>query len=277
MPLTLFILAVAAALLSGLIGWLAVHFMVRSRNQASFWRQRRRAGRRAYNLSLLAALLLGCSLVFCLASWVSTMIPDDNKEDSVPPVVSVPTATPSYTPTTTASPAPSITPAILIPVTFTPTVTSVPNTVAPSQVIPSVMPVTPTLILPTLPATPMPTVAAASEIVYAELRLVAVDDAISDTWQVVEPDSTFPEGVQRLYFYFSYEQITTGTELQKTLLRNGETLMDRTDSWGVGESSGETFFFFGQDEGFMPGNYEFRITQSDQVLVSTLFTIEPAQ
>ncbi|MBZ0309126.1 MAG: hypothetical protein K8I82_23885, partial [Anaerolineae bacterium] len=139
----------------------------------------------------------------------------------------------------------------------------------------------PTQNTPTLPAattaapiislTPTPQI-----ITYAEIRLESMAEMISDDWQPVNPAATFIEGVQRLYFYFSYEDVSSRTVLQKTLLRDGEILMQRTDSWGITAPEGETFFFFGQEEGFESGNYEFRITQGERVLVSTQFTVEPA-
>ncbi len=294
MTLTFFVLAVAAVVLAVLTGWLAVRFMIRSRNQASYWRQRRRAGRRAYHLSLLAALFLGCSLVFCLASWVSTMT-EGEEEETIVGVV--PSAT-VIQPATATLFIPSATPVILIPVTFTPTatftdtetataspepeVTSTPSETqianTPTLVVEMVISPTATEIIPaaTTAAPVILSTSTAQPITYAEIRLDSVSETISDDWQPVHPAATFTEGIQRLYFYFSYEDVSSRTVLQKTLLRDGQILMQHTDAWGVTAPEGETFFFFGQEEGFAPGNYEFRITQGERVLVSTLFTIEPA-
>lgn len=287
-PLTLlfFIVAAIAALVGIIGGWLTFTFMIRSRHQASHWRQRRRAGRRTLNMSLVTGLALSCSGVMCIAAVVSTLVENFGREAEafvfptptpsptvdIPPGITINTPDPYATPEVTDIP----TDTKVFP-TFVPSQTTTLE-VAPSADLTQVEAATVEITssptgAPSATATGMATEVAVVS-TRATLRLTALDDSISDTWEQVAPKTTFPVGLQRLYIYFSYADVLPDELIQKTLLRDGEVLMQQTSVWGMTPSTGETFFFFGMQAGFPAGTYEIRLTIGDALLASSTFVIQ---
>lgn len=281
LTLWLAIATIVTALLSIALGWVMLSYIVRSRNQASHWRNRRRAGRQTLNLGIVTGLFLTCSVALCVSSLLSAAMEADADEPeaftfptSVPsPTIVVPPGIDLSTPDPFATPEVkdvlSETPIVAV-TTFeaiaSPSVTfSGENTLPPSLAVESV---------PTYTITPAPTeISLLTSTTF--IRVNALDTAIGDDWRAVAPATTFEEGVKRIYLYFEYADVAPGEVWERTLLRDGVVMMQQTDKWGVTEPAGETFFFFGQQEGFSAGNYEIRVTQNGVVLASMLFVVEP--
>ena len=53
-----------------------------------------------------------------------------------------------------------------------------------------------------------------------------------------------------------------GVLWKRTLYRDGELIDSSSYLWGL-ETEGNTYFFFGNDDGFQPGSYEIRVFIGD--------------
>jgi hypothetical protein len=157
----------------------------------------------------------------------------------------IPTETSTSTSTSTSTPTPTE--------TLTPTIT-----IAPTET-----PITPTA-TPTL--TPFPTalsqitpaVARANPNENSNLTITGIATAVDIDLNPVETQDTFQTGFRRLYFFIDFEGMNTGVLWRWALYRESEFVDGQPLLWGV-PSEGETFFFIGDDMGFIPGAYEMRL------------------
>ena len=70
-------------------------------------------------------------------------------------------------------------------------------------------------------------------------------------------------------------QVITGPRDDKG--KRGEVIRQRSQMWGITDAAGESFFFFGDARGFVPGNYEIRLTigPDERAVSSARFTVVP--
>jgi hypothetical protein len=240
-----------------ILGLLAVAYFRRSRTEA-FWRFRRQAGQRGFRTSLAALFFIGVSLALCITTVTIDYV--ETRDTSSDLALASPTA--SLSPTPDSSPSP-----IVIIVTATP-LQGLPNTNTTLGPTPSVEP-SPTLAQPS----PTPTINATPG---ASVVIQALDDVISDALQPIQPAQNFPGGVMRLYAFFVYDNMQPGDIWHQRLFRDGQLLQERTQRWGLTNRDGQAFFFFGDSDGFAPGDYEIRLSYGpeDILLASSAFTIQ---
>lgn len=166
----------------------------------------------------------------------------------------VPTATPQPTDTPTATatetPTPTETPTLTLTATDTPT---------PTPTVDSVLQLIP-------PATGIPARPNAS------VQITAADTAISANNAPVEPTTTFEQGIRRIYLFVSFRNMDSGVAWSRVLYRNDQPVQGQAYLWSQGET-GSSFFFFGNDDGYPPGDYEVRLYLGDEEVNRFEFTI----
>jgi len=241
---------------------IALRLFRRSRTHA-FWRQRRQAGQRGWQVSVLSFLLFVASAVSCGITGFSFLLADD-ETPTVPGtfLAAQPSPTASLTEEVTPSSDADKTATGLalqaVPATATQSVPTLPpNTVV---VVVTTTPVsTPTAtILPTFTPIVPPIVSTVTALPDAALRITALDDSISSDLKPLNPRQEFAAGTTRLYLFVEYRSMTTGAVWRRELWRENTLIEENTYLWGL-ESTGSSYFFFGDDNGFSPGRYEIRL------------------
>lgn len=261
----------------------SARFFRRSRTD-TYWRRRRDAGQRGLRAFVLAFVLLVASGVTCLLTVLVALIDDKNGVDSTPTaIVELATNTPAPTDSITDTPqavATDIPPETVPPTlgdqpTPTPADTATPVVVvvtATPEITPSVTP------FPTF--TPLATLDKTTRVTPrpgASITITALDDRISDTLSPVNPRAAFIAGTRRIYYFVTFRNMSEGVQWTRQLYKD-KTLIDETSyAWGL-ESNGTTFFFFGSNKGFEPGQYEIRLFVGDstEAISTSTFMILPA-
>lgn len=261
----------------------SAHFFRRSRTD-TYWRRRRDAGQRGLRVFVIAFVLMIASGVTCLFTVLAALIDGNNGADSTPTAVAelvtntpMPTDIMPDTPQEVATDASTDTPPPTIEnqPTPTPADTATPVVVvvtATPEITPSVTPFptfTPLATLDkTIRVTPRP---------GASLTITALDDRISDTLSPVNPRAAFITGTRRIYYFVTFRNMSEGVQWTRQLYKD-KTLIDETSYvWGL-ESNGTSFFFFGSNKGFEPGEYEIRLFVGDstEAISASTFMILPA-
>lgn len=182
-----------------------------------------------------------------------------------PTITATATATASVMPTETALPTDTAT----LTATPTATLTSTP---------------TPTLTLtPSLTWTPSPTVEIALNLTPpgagiparagAAIEITAAGESVSSAGQPPEPRLSFPAGIKRVYLFIAYQRMRDGSAWSRVLYRNGEPVQGQAYLWSQGEA-GQSYFFFGNEAGYPPGEYEARVYVGADEVSRFGFTIE---
>lgn len=164
----------------------------------------------------------------------------------------VPTLTDTAAPTRT--PTPTLTPTI----TDTPTLTATPT--ATYEAVLNLLP--PPALVTARPG--------------ALVEVAAADDAISANQTPLQPRSVFVAGVDRLYFFIIYRDMTDGAAWSRVLYRDGVPIQGQAYLWSLG-AEGASFFFFGSADGYAPGSYEVRMFLGEREISRFPFTVEAAQ
>lgn len=237
-----------------------------------YWRARRNAGQRGGRLFLASvglfiltvALAVYSGLAGIAYTQINLLLAND---PSGLKGVSLPTATDPSDPTRT--PTATITP---VPPTWTPsaTATSSPTASATPSGTPSKTATpTPTITqTPTITWTPTATFEVVLSLTpVSSTREPRQDAAINLTTAAagVNPDGTprdpgnvFPPGSTRIFFFFNYSQMDNGLAWSRILYREGVPVQGQSYQWSMGES-GSAYFFFGDQNGYPPGQYEVRL------------------
>jgi hypothetical protein len=111
--------------------------------------------------------------------------------------------------------------------------------------------------------TPPPVIASVTPRANAQIVILELDDQISDTYLPINPHRVFNSDTTRIYLFVRYSAMTEGVLWQRNLYRDGELVDENIDLWKLGDE-GETFFFFGDSNGFLPGEYEIRLFIGDR-------------
>lgn len=241
---------------------------LRRARRGRYWRLRRQAGQRGGQLFLVSVTLFGLAAVIAFFSGFAAIA-----LGSVFPSPT-PTLTPSITPRIATPNVEGTVQAILIAtaqqegvtqtalarMTATPTLTLSPTFTVTAT---ATSPPTPTITLtPTatfdlvLHFTPPPSTVQSRP--DAAIGIVSASAEISPDQQPTAASETFPAGVQRIYFFIAYQNMDDGLTWSRVLYREGVPVQGGAYHWGLGEA-GQSFFFFGREDGYAPGNYEVRV------------------
>jgi hypothetical protein len=169
---------------------------------------------------------------------------------TVPTVTAQPTATSTATSTSTS--VPTETP----PATHTPTAT---NTPTPTPTVDSVLQLIPPA--PGIPAQP-----------GAMVRITAADSAISANNTPIQPTTTFESGIARIYLFVSFQDMDDGVAWSRVLYRDNQPIQGQAYLWSQG-ADGSSFFFFGNEDGYEPGDYQVRLFLGEEEISRFAFTI----
>lgn len=266
-------------------------YQLRQGRRGPYWRLRRQAGLAGGRLFLASVGLFVLALALAFYSGLAAVafrgLDDLFAGRSEFQGVVVPTFTPtpaqSATPTNTATATLTATtvPTVTLPPSATPTVSDTPAptaTAIPPSATPTPIPATATrtptpspTYEQTLRLTPPPGARAAGD--NARLNIVAADTTLSANNTPVQPSTTFSSGVTRIYFFFSYTDMTNGAPWSRVLYRDDVPVQGQTYLWGQG-GSGDGFFFFGHASGYEAGAYEVRLYIGDAEISRYPFVIE---
>lgn len=184
---------------------------------------------------------------------------------TVPPTNTA-TETPVVRASTTASPTPTVTPsqtqAAPVLTTQSPP-TPGPTTAASATASPTVLPtLTPGATdSPTLKPVIISSLTLESSVTpsrNAALKITALDTQISGNFEPITPSDTFTQGFTRIYFFVTFSGMQPGILWRRELVMNGKVIEAHAYLWGL-EQEGDAYFFFGQEDGFKPGQYAIRL------------------
>ena len=96
----------------------------------------------------------------------------------------------------------------------------------------------------------------------ASIEITAAADGISPEETPVNAARQFPAGVQRIYLFIDFQQMDDGVGWSRVLFRDGVPIQGQSYLWSLDEE-GSSYFFFGSDEGYPPGEYEVRLLLGD--------------
>jgi len=264
---------------------------LRRRRTGAYWRLRRRAGERGGKLFLLSISLMAGSIVLGIVSGIAMLVyrnnnpslsrgPDDlygivlspeaiktATSEAIAQVVTPTLIPPTLAPATpvpptiaaTFTPAPTL-PAVSATPTSSPTMTLRP-TLVPSATVDFavVLKLTPIFNTTPRPATP-----------GFRLSLDAATDGADADGQA--PGHEFKAGIKRIYLSMSFDSMENGVAWSRVLYRNGQPIQGNTLLWSLG-TSGNSYFFFGDETGYSAGDYEVRLYVGDQAVSHYLFKV----
>ncbi|GEM_PF-567314 len=202
-----------------------------------------------------------------LPATLTHTLPPTRTASATPTPTPTPTQTPTSTATVTrtATPTPTITPTPSA--TFTPTITPTPTVTA----------------TPTLSPTPTETLVVISTVVLessvtpganASINITALDTQVSSEGKPVSPATSFKAGFSRIFFFVNFSGMQAGVLWRRELVYQGQVIQRHEYLWGMAQD-GEAFFFFGQEGGFKPGQYEIRlyIGEATEPAATSAFTV----
>jgi hypothetical protein len=174
-----------------------------------------------------------------------------------------------------STPVPSETSAESVSIEPSPTGGGIADTPLPVQTFPSPTPTPVVVIITTTPVftptetlfptfTPYvtPLMPDVTPLPDAQITITGLDDQVSATSAPVRPRVLFDAGVKRIYLFVAFKGMAQGVLWKRTLYRDGELIDSSSYLWGL-ETEGNTYFFFGNDDGFQPGTYEIRVFIGD--------------
>lgn len=252
---------------------LSLRLFRRSRSDV-FWRRRRDAGQRGWRTLVLSFVLIVLSVLSCMFTAVALIM---NQHDSTPAPTGVviepspsllPAETPQETVMSPATEVPSETPAPTRPL----------DTATPFVIVITTTPVfTPTgTPFPTYTPLATPLVSDVTPLPGASIRITALDDQISDALTPVNPRGAFRAGTTRIYLFVEFTGMAQGVLWKRELYRDGQKIDGNSYLWGL-ETDGTGYFFFGDDSGFPPGDYEIRLyigSDEDPVNIASFAIVE---
>ncbi|MBZ0298955.1 MAG: hypothetical protein K8J31_04395 [Anaerolineae bacterium] len=262
----------------GLFGVSSVLFFIslgqlRRGRRGPYWRMRRQASQRGGVLFLASVGLFAVALALAFYSGLAALAVrgvDDffraGRSGLVGVIVPTETATLNVTLTSTPTETATLTPTTVPTVTIEPTETAAPTRTNTPEDTASPTPSA----TPTLTATPSATVTATSTVDSvlnltppstgvsarpgASIRITAADSLVAWDNGPVQPRTSFEAGIERVYLFFDYEKMDDGVAWSRVLYRDGQAVQGQAYLWSQGES-GRSFFFFGNIDGYPPGDY----------------------
>jgi len=248
-------------LLALLLFLVSLRLFRRSRTDV-FWRRRRDAGQRGWRIFVFAFTLFVLSAISCTFTGMMMLFSRGTPSHSAPLETALQNTSPN--PSATVPEIERSPTLVEIVETLLPVGASPPASSTPVVVIITATPVfTPTATLfPTFTPYVTPLVSDVTPPPDAQIKITALDDQLSATLTPVSPRVLFEAGVKRIYFFVEFKGMVPGALWKRALYRDGELVDSSAYLWGL-ETEGETYFFFGNDNGFEPGTYEIRVFVGD--------------
>jgi len=102
----------------------------------------------------------------------------------------------------------------------------------------------------------------------ASLRVIAIDDDITEIGTPDSPADTFITNVDQLHFFVSYRDMVDGVSWSWVLFHDGAPVQGDALLWSRGSDGAKSFTFDAPDDGYPPGAYVLRLylnqTEVDQ-------------
>lgn len=254
-----------ATLALGLLLFLVSLRLFRRSRTDVFWRRRREAGQRGWRLFLVAFLLFIVGGVSCVTTLALMLLSDDTD-----------TATETTNTASSGVTPPEYSPTAAETIASTPIPPEVTVDTTPTAIIITATPAhTPTETpFPTFTPNVTPLISTVTPHPMAEIMIVGLDDQISDDLMPIDPRTSFEAGITRLYMFVAFRNMTQGVLWHRNLYQDGELIDSNSYLWGL-ETEGNSYFFFGSDNGFEPGTYEIRVFIGNNLdpVSTTQFTI----
>ncbi|MBI1259155.1 MAG: hypothetical protein GC204_16925 [Chloroflexi bacterium] len=283
---------VLGTLVVGVLLFLLSLQQLQRRRTGAYWRVRRQAGERGGKLFLASVTLITLAVVAGIITGIGTLIyrnnnryldrgPDDlygiilspearltATSEAIALVASatlIPSETPTPAPTTAEAPtlaAATLTPTIPTPsATFTAsaTATFIP-TLSPTPNFAVVLNLTPIFNTTPRPARP-----------GFRLSLDSATDGVDADGQA--PGHEFKAGIKRVYLFMSFGSMENGVAWSRVLYRDGQPIQGNTLLWSLG-ASGSSYFFFGDETGYVAGAYEVRLYVGEQEVSRFSFEVK---
>jgi tetratricopeptide (TPR) repeat protein len=89
----------------------------------------------------------------------------------------------------------------------------------------------------------------------------------------VEPNTSFPAGIQRVYAIFEHENIFSGAEFEQVWYLDGDRIMSDVGTWGD-QATGRSWVNIDHEAGMPPGSYELQLSVNGELLQTGSFVIE---
>lgn len=262
---------------------------LRRGRKGPYWRLRRQASQRGGVMFLASIGLFAVALAMAFYSGLAALAfrgVDDFFRQGRNGLVGVVVPTPTLTPAESDTPTPE--PTATATFTETPVPTDVPTETATSTLTPtftetSTSPPTPTITpTPTETLTPSatfeqvlnltPPVPGATARAGASIEIISASDTSAVPEAPPQDTPVLPAGLTRIYVFISYRSMNDGAVWSRVLYRDGLPVQGQAYIWGQG-ASGRSLFFFGNDEGYAPGEYEARLYLGDEEVSRFAFTI----
>jgi hypothetical protein len=264
---------------------------LRRGRRGPYWRLRRQASQRGGVMFLASIGLFGVALALAFYSGLAALafrgIDDffrQRRDGLVGVVVPTLTLTPAVSDTPTLEPTPTAT----LTDTTVPTATDVPTETPTSTLTPTLTETptstfTPTITLtPTLTLTPSATFERVLNLTPpapgvpardgASIEIISAADAPTVPESAPQEAPILPAGLTRIYVFIRYHGMNDGAVWSRVLYRDGLPVQGQAYLWGQG-ANGQSLFFFGNDEGYAPGQYEARLYLDAEEVSRFAFTI----
>lgn len=248
-------LSIALSIIPYILGLLALVALIsfitayRRSRKAPYFRIRKDSARQAGRWLL--------TLLFSVAGIVGAIL----SKQYISPADITTLITPLLTPAATADALPTLAP----PTSMVSTQADIPPTITPTQQPTPTSAATPTSLVTTIESaiTPPPS---------ANMEITAVSSGISPSLTPINPDSAFPAGTPRIYFWVEFSSMANGISWSRVLLRDGTVIRSESEAWERGEE-GLAYFWFDAQGGWPAGNYEIQFYMGDQLVDSREFTV----
>ncbi len=256
LPLGETVLSIALSIIPYILGILAIVALIsfitayRHSRKAPYFRLRKDASRQAGRWLL--------TFLFSVAGIVGAIF----SKQYIPPADITTVFAPLLTPAATATTLPTLAP----PTAMVEAVqTDLPPTITPTEL--------PTPTSPATPTSPVTTIeSAVTPPASAMMEITAVSSGISPSLTPINPDSAFPAGTPRIYFWVQFSSMANGISWSRVLLRDGTVIRSESEAWDRGEE-GLAYYWFDAQGGWPAGNYEIQFYMGDQLVDSREFTV----
>lgn len=88
----------------------------------------------------------------------------------------------------------------------------------------------------------------------------------------MNPRNVFEPGFYRIYIFYEFNRINWAVPVTRALYHDGVLLSVTQETWS-GFVRGRGYYFFFEQEGFAPGDYEVQFFVGDELSARATFTV----